>query len=115
MAKKYNFYELKDKIWTGGRLPPDINTFVKEYLTEKGRPKAVTVLNKKELGIHCGSITSYVASDPLNYIEIKTNYGMVEGFDKFEITTDETGECVVNKTHIKNPLLEMTKTKGITR
>jgi len=115
MAKKYNFYDLKDKVCKGGVLPKDVNQFVKDYLTKEGRLDAVVTLNKKELGIHCGSIISYVESNPLNYLEIKTNFGMVEGFDKFEITKSETGECVVNKTHIKNPLLDMTKQKGITR
>ena len=108
---KYNFHDIKDQVKKGDALPEDINKPVKEYLEKNGLEFVVKMLEKKERLVQCGKITAYHVNNPFKRIEIKTNFGMVEGFDKISEEKDENGIWVIDETHIKNTNLDMTKRK----
>lgn len=111
MAKKYNYYELREKVKTGGRLPEDINKFIYDKLVERGLKTAANRLKTEE---NCAGHTTTIAFkkiNPMLRIEFNMSYGMVEGFDiVHKLYVDE--EVVLIKKHIKNPLLDMSK-KGV--
>lgn len=111
MAKKYNYYELREKVKAGGKLPDDINKFVYDKLIERKLAAAANRLKTEE---NCAGHTTTIAfkkANPMLRIEFNMSYGMVEGFDVVQEQFVEE-EVVLTKKHIKNPLLDMSK-KGV--
>jgi hypothetical protein len=103
MDTRYNFYTLR-----GQKLPDDINSPVHEMLVDSLKcPEASEVLKELEKTGSCGEIQIFDKVHPKT-IRVKTNYGMVEGYDLFKtIQTDRF--TVVGFKHIKNHRLSMKK------
>ena len=100
---KYNFYDVKGKT-----VPADLNEPVKKMLADDLQcPEAAKELDDMENHKNCGSVFVYLIDSP-KFIEIKTNYGMVEGYDLVKTTKTEK-HIIVTKKHIKNPNLSMKK------
>jgi hypothetical protein len=111
MAKKYNYYELRENVKAGGKLPDDINKFVHDKLVERGLVAASNRLKTEENCLGHTTTIAFKKSNPMLRIEFNMSYGMVEGFDiVHEHFVGE--EVVLTKKHIKNPLLDMSK-KGL--
>lgn len=111
MAKKYNYYELREKVKTGGKLPDDINEFIHKKLVERGLKTASDRLKTEESCAGHTTTITFKKSNPMLRIEFNMSYGMVEGFDivqEFYVGED----VVLTKKHIKNPALDMSK-KGL--
>lgn len=106
---KYNFHDIKDQVKKGDALPADINKPVKEYLNKIGRPDAAKALERKENLVQCGRLIIFNADNPLKRIELRTNYGMVEGWDLIAESIGEDGKCIIDETHIRNANLNMAK------
>jgi hypothetical protein len=100
---RYNFYAVK-----GGSVPSDLNAPVKKMLLEDLKcPEAVAELELMEKHKNCGSIGVFYKDSPKS-VEIKTNYGMVEGYDLVK-TVNADKHVLICKKHIKNPNLSMKK------
>jgi hypothetical protein len=104
--QKYNFYDLKGKT-----VPEDLNFPVKKMiLNELDCPEALDEFEDLEKHKDCGSVGIYYKDSP-KHIEIKTNYGMTEGWDLVKTLTTEKF-IIVTKKHIKNHNLNMKKKEG---
>lgn len=98
---KYNFHEIKGKT-----VPADLNDPVRKMLAEDLRcPEALELLNDMERCKNCGSIEIYDLDSP-KHVTIKTNYGMVEGWDLVKTHKGEK-RMIIQKKHIKNHNLSM--------
>lgn len=108
--KKYNFFDLKADVKKGKKLPEDVNKPIHEFLVSNGLESVSEILKKKEQKTQCGDINVYSIKNPAVRIELKTNYGMVEGYDTFTKTI--IGDLVIiDRTHIRNVNLDMSKKK----
>jgi hypothetical protein len=103
LKQKYNFYELKGK-----KLPDDINTPVHTMLIDDLQcPEISVALRNMESNKNCGEIQIFFKDKP-KYLKIKTNFGMVEGYDLVtDHSTDRLDYSV--SVHIKNSMLSMKK------
>jgi hypothetical protein len=100
---RYNFYDIKGK-----DVPENINEPVKKMLVENmGCPDAVAILEEYEKHKNCGEIQIFDKKTMKN-VTIKTNYGMVEGYDLIR-TMDTDKYVIVSKKHIKNHNISMKK------
>ena len=100
---KYNFYDIKGK-----EVPADLNDPVKAMLRDSFKcPEAIPELENFEKNKNCGEIQIFDQNSYRN-VTIKTNYGMVEGFDLVKTVNTETRVIIVKK-HIKNSNLSMKK------
>lgn len=110
--KKYNFFDLKDDVKRGKKLPEDVNKPIHDFLVSNGVQTVSNILKKKEQKTQCGDVSFYNIKNPLVRVEIKTNYGMVEGYDTVNEIVD--GDFViVDRTHIRNFDLDMSKKKEV--
>ena len=100
---KYNFFDLQRK-----KLPDDVNAPVYDMLQNNLKcPEAVKLLKDLESTGACGGIQIFDLKNP-KQVQIKTNYGMVEGYDLIKVYRDH--DHVVTQTrHIKNVNLSMKK------
>jgi hypothetical protein len=106
--QKYNFYVIQAKIRNGGDVPADLNDPVKTMLAESFKcPEAIEELADFEKHKNCGEIQIFDKSSFRN-ITVKTNYGMVEGYDLVKTINTDT-RVIITKKHIKNPNLSMKK------
>jgi hypothetical protein len=103
MDTRYNFYTLR-----GQKLPDDVNAPVHEMLVNALQcPEASEMLKELEKAGSCGEIQIFDKVHPKT-IRIKTNYGMVEGYDLVKtVQTDRF--TIVGLKHIKNHRLSMKK------
>lgn len=100
---KYNFHVLK-----GNDLPDNINEPVHKVLIENLKcPEAAAALREFEKHKNCGEIQIVDKLTP-RVIRIKTNYGMVEGYDLLK-TFDGSRYTVTACKHIKNHMITMKK------
>jgi hypothetical protein len=100
---RYNFYDIK-----GGAVPADLNEPVRKMLVENMNcPEAVKVLDEFEKFKNCGEIQIFDKKTMKN-VTIKTNYGMVEGYDLVK-TVNSDKYIIVSKKHIKNHNISMKK------
>ena len=108
--KKYNFFDLKADVKKGKKLPEDVNKPIHEFLVSNGLQSVSEILKKKEQKIQCGDLNVFSVKNPAVRVELKTNYGMVEGYDT--VTEVVKGDFViVDRTHIRNVNLDMSKKK----
>jgi hypothetical protein len=106
--QKYNFYQLKDLVFKGKSLPADVNAPVHRVINENlGCPEASKALVSLEKSTACGELQIFFNDYP-KFIKIKTNYGMVEGYDLVEDLKTERYSFSVLR-HIKNENLSMKK------
>lgn len=103
--QKYNFFDIRGK-----DVPEDLNKPVHDMLINDLKcSEASEELRLMEKGKNCGGIQIFFKDKP-KYIDIKTNYGMVEGYDQCrDFNTDRYMFTV--KRHIKNHMLSMKKPK----
>jgi len=111
--KKYNFFDLKDGVKKGKKLPEDVNKPIHDFLVSNGVKTVSEILKKKEQKTQCGDLSFFNIKNPAVRVELKVNFGMVEGYD----TVSEVVEgdfVIVDRTHIRNFDLDMSKKKEAT-
>jgi hypothetical protein len=95
-TKPYKFYEFKGKA-----VPDDANEPVEKMLADKLECSiAVEALKSLRRDKVCGEIQIFDKKNPKILI-LKTNFGMVEGYDLVKEHSDDRFNVVV-KRHIKN-------------
>lgn len=110
--KKYSFFDLKDGVKKGKKLPEDVNKPVHDFLVSNGLGVVSDILKKKEQKTQCGDLSFFNVKNPSVRVELKTNYGMVEGYDT--VAEHVEGDFViVDRTHIRNFHLDMSKKKEV--
>ena len=105
---KYNFAELRERVVAGAKLPPDVNSFIKEKLKSMGFLNAIVELERDEQHIDFDKITCVDMKNPLFRYEIEVEYGMVKKFYRVKeiIPKEGSTEYTVCQRPTKNPLLD---------
>lgn len=105
---KYNFAELRERVLKGGKLPLDVNSFVKEKLKAMGFLNAVIELERDEQHVDFDKIVCVDVRNPLLHYEIEVEYGMVKKFYRVKeiIPSGTSTEYTVCQRPTKNPLLD---------
>lgn len=105
---KYNFAELRERVIKGGKLPEDVNSFVKEKLKAMGFLNAVIELERDEQHIDFDKIICVNVKNPLFHYEIEVEYGMVKKFYRVKeiVPKDGSFEYTICQRPTKNPLLD---------
>jgi hypothetical protein len=103
---RYKFHEIKGKA-----VPEDANEPVKKMLIDVlGCPEAVEELRELEKCKACGGLEIIPNNIP-KMIQIKINWGMVEGYDLVKYRKTEKMSLVSYK-HIKNVNMDFRKEKN---
>jgi hypothetical protein len=104
---KYKFHELKGK-----PIPEDANEPVKRMLIEELKcPEAVEELTELERRKACGGVDIIFGEIPKT-VKIKTNWGMVEGYDLIKHRVVERKFIIISYKHIKNVNIDFRKEKN---